>query len=65
MNRFQSNQQILKLLEKFFYENPELRFHQGLIALGIEASQPFTMPEDKFHEESVKTLEQLQGKINE
>lgn len=64
MNRFQANQQILKKLEEYFYNNPDMRFHQGLMALKVESPQPFTMPEDKFYEESEITLKQLEEKLN-
>lgn len=55
------NLEIVSRLEEFFTsdENKDLRFIQGLWALGIVNAEG----EDKFYEESIKTLAKVEKKL--
>ena len=52
-NRPIYNAEIIQLLDKFFTQNPHMRFIQGLWSLGI-----IERDKDDFYEESRETLEQ-------
>lgn len=53
MTRKESNEELLNILKLFIIEHPELRFIQALWALGIVSL------EDRFYEESDKTLDKV------
>lgn len=59
MSRLEANRQILKDLATFFEKHPDIRFVQGLWALGIISE------EDQFYLESVVTKVQVQQKLAE
>lgn len=76
LTRETANLKILGVLLNYFVENPDVRFTQALFNLGIneftsETEQAivdpiyYGQPEyklmDKYNEESVKTLEKLNG----
>lgn len=55
MNRLTYNLEILKIIEQFLLNNPDLRFMQALNVLDLLS----THGESRFYEESSKTLERL------
>lgn len=59
MNRLKANEKILKILEQYINEHPDMRFIQILWALDIINMENEWLIEDRFHEESEKTLEKL------
>lgn len=74
MNRQEANRQIVKRITEMVENQPDLRFHQILHTLSINKNAyPFKLQngnpdyekqycEDLFNEESVKTLERINGK---
>ena len=62
MNHKYSNMQIVKMLHKYFNENPDIRFCQGLWNLGIIEweDEEKGVIKDKHHEESDKTLKRIE-----
>lgn len=54
--RYTSNREILNKIEKIVEENKDLRFCQILYILGIMTTENI----DKFNEESIDTLENLE-----
>ena len=71
MNRQEANRQILKRITEMVENQPDLRFNQILLNMGINKSvHPFLdhngnkdytkqYCEDLFNEESIKTLERM------
>lgn len=57
MSRQQNNLEILKILNKVILQNPDMRFVQLLWALNIINIDNNDFIEDRFYEESDKTLE--------
>lgn len=57
-NRLESNLKILKKLEEYFLENPQIRFFQGLWNVGIVSANGVVIM-DKYSEESDKTFNKL------
>ena len=57
MSRQQNNLEILKILNKVILQNPDMRFVQLLWALNIINIDNNGFIEDRFYEESDKTLE--------
>ena len=55
-NRQEYNEQILKRLERFFRDNPDIRFIQGLHATGILIKGDGS----GFYEESSFTLDSME-----
>ena len=53
MNRYKNNLEILKRLDTFLHEYPEMRFIQALWALNIVDNS------DRFYEESSDTLKKM------
>ena len=53
MDRYINNLEILKRLDTFLHENPEMRFIQALWALNIVDNS------DRFYEESSYTLKKM------
>lgn len=57
MSRQQNNLEILKILNKVILQNPDMRFIQLLWATNIINIDSNNLIEDRFYEESDKTLE--------
>ena len=57
MSRQQNNLEILKILNQVILQNPDMRFVQLLWALNIINIDNNGFIEDRFYEESDKTLE--------
>lgn len=55
MNRLNDNLEILKIIEQFLINNPDLRFMQALNVLDLLS----THGESRFYEESSKTVKRL------
>lgn len=53
MDRLKTNLEILKALENYFLQNPDLRFHQALCNLKINLN------DTQYYEESLATLKRL------
>ena len=64
MSRQQNNLEILKILNKVILQNPDMRFVQLLWALNIINIDNNGFIEDRFYEESDKTLEFIKRKPN-
>lgn len=76
MNRQEANRQILKRITDMVENQPDMRFQQILFSVGVSKNAyPFNLPdgkpdyekqycEDLFGEESVKTLERINGNEN-
>lgn len=58
-DRLESNLEILKLLETFLKDNPDMRFCQALWCLDIIRHN-----HDNFSQESTKTLELIKNGLN-
>lgn len=58
MRRLEANRAILKELSDIVEQFPEWRFHQLLVNIGIEVPG-----EDKFYEESEKTLAEIRDGV--
>ena len=66
--RYESNKTIMGLLEKFIEDQPNMRFGQILMALGIiemeqDGPNKFSI-KDPFYEESVDTLTKVYKKAS-
>lgn len=66
MNRKEENKKLLKVLEDYLENNPDIRFIQALWALGIidrevtdSSGFETSFIVDRFYEESDKTLERI------
>ena len=68
MNRIEANKQIIKKLEEFINNNPNMRFIQALWALNIINAKPVYNKElgyheqkieDRFYEEPSETLKRI------
>ena len=59
LQRQSANQDILKELNWFVMQHPELRFWQIMSIFGYELKQ------DRFYEESVETLSYIKKQIND
>ena len=59
LQRQSANQDILKELNWFVIQHPELRFQQIISIFGYELKQ------DRFYEESVETLSYIKKQIND
>jgi hypothetical protein len=56
MKRNEANQEILKLLQEFLSEHPELRFWQVIDIISEK-------DKDLFYEESTETLQKVKEKL--
>jgi len=55
--RLKDNLEILKILKSYFKRNPDIRFHQGLLNLGITNHIV-----DLYYEEPIDTLKRIEAK---
>lgn len=59
MTRLKANLEILEIIKKFFKENKDIRFCQGLVILGLLKDKNNPGGKDTFYEESIETLNNL------
>ena len=63
-HRQENNLAIVDELKRFFEDYPQMRFIQGLWALGIITRDGEFKIEDRFYEEPGQTLEKVKENVN-
>ena len=63
-HRQENNFALIEELRKYFEKYPQMRFIQGLWALGIINRDKYFVIEDRFYEESGQTFEKVKENVN-